>query len=120
MISDSERRFHAEMVSGAARLKQEIGYNPTRFMQMVGEHGGVAAARSLLTGRDASEGFTTLWEHQRLDMSVEAVALLPWYRDLFSDDERATAEHRLREHRFDVERFLLRAEAEPPEWARQQ
>jgi hypothetical protein len=45
MTSEAERRFHADMVSGAARLKREINYNPTRFMQMVGEHGGVAEAR---------------------------------------------------------------------------
>lgn len=45
---------------------------------MVGEHGGAEAARHLLTGRDASDGFTTLWEHGRLEMSVEAHVLLPW------------------------------------------
>jgi len=116
MVGEAERRFHADMVAGAERLKREIGYNPTRFTRMVGEMGGVEAARHLLRGRDASDGFTTLWEHRRLEVSVEAFVLLPWYRGLFSEDELATAERRLGEHRFDVERFLREAGQRPPAW----
>ena len=117
MRSRAEQEFHREMVAGSERLKKEIGYNPTRFLQMVGEYGGVEAARLLLRGRDASDGFTTLWESHRLDMSVEATVLLPWYVPLFSDSERAVAERRLIEHRFDVERFLASRAAAPPAWA---
>ena len=85
---------------GADRLRREIAYNPTRFNQMVAEHGGVEAVRQLLRGRDASDGFTTLWEARRLEMSVEAAALLPWYRALFTDEERAVAHRRLVDHDF--------------------
>ena len=116
MTSRAEREFHREMVAGAATLKREIGYNPTRFNQMVAQHGGPEAVRHLLTGRDASDGFTTLWEHQRLDMSVEACALLPWYSDLFTDDQRATARRRLSEYRFDVDDFIERRAQHPPAW----
>jgi hypothetical protein len=41
-------------------LKREIGYKPTRFIGMVSRHGGVEAARRLLSGPDASDGFTTV------------------------------------------------------------
>jgi hypothetical protein len=116
MSSQAERQFHADMVAGAERLKLEIGYNPTRFMQMVGELGGVEAARQLLRGRDASDGFTTLWEHHRLDVSVEAFVLLPWYSEMFSEQELGTAERRLVEHGFDVAGFLTSAAATPPDW----
>jgi hypothetical protein len=116
MSAEAERHFHADMVAGAERLKREISYNPTRFLQMVGEYGGVEAAHHLLRGRDASDGFTTLWEHGRLEMSVEAFVLLPWYRQLFAEDELATAERRLIEHRFDVERFVRGASLDPPAW----
>ncbi|HEY0165967.1 MAG TPA: hypothetical protein VGB75_02900 [Jatrophihabitans sp.] len=105
-MTQLEQRFHRDTVTGAERLKREIGYNPTRFMQMVSEHGGPAAARQLLQGRDASDGFTTLREHRRLDVSVEAFVLLPWYQGLFSDAERDAAERRLTEHGFDIERFV--------------
>jgi hypothetical protein len=117
MSSECERQFHQDMVRGAERLKREIGYNANRFMQMVDELGGVGAARHLLQGRDASEGFTTLWEHGRLEMSAEAHVLLPWYRELFTEEQLGTAERRLREHRFDVDAYLTRAGREWPEWA---
>jgi hypothetical protein len=37
----AEQEFDLEMVRGSARLQREIGYNPTRFIQMVSDHGGV-------------------------------------------------------------------------------
>ncbi|MBM7168603.1 hypothetical protein JQK87_09280 [Streptomyces sp. G44] len=116
MTSEAERQFHRAMVLGVARLKREISYNATRFMEMVGELGGAEAARQLLRGRDGSDGFTTLWEHGRLEMSVEAFVLLPWYRELFTEEQLKTAERRLREHRFDVERFLRASTQSPPVW----
>jgi hypothetical protein len=116
VASRAEQEFNRETVAGAARLKREIGYNPTRFNRMVSDYGGVGAARRLLTGRDASDGFTTLWEHRRLEMSVEAIALLPWYTALFTEDERATARRRLVEHDFDVDSFLIASAAAPPPW----
>ena len=116
VINEAERRFHADTVNGAERLKREIRYNPTRFMRMVAELGGAEAARHLLRGPDASDGFTTLWEHRRLELSVEAFVLLPWYRELFTEDELATAERRLGEHHFDMELFLRSAADRPPTW----
>jgi hypothetical protein len=104
------------MRDGASTLKSEIGYNPTRFMQMVGEHGGLEAARRLLTGPDASDGFTILWKHHRLNMSVEAFALLPWYRHLFSEDQLSKAQYRLTEHGFDVVKYLAEAQNRVPNW----
>jgi citrate synthase len=86
-------------------------------MVMVGELGGAEAARQLLRGRDASDGFTILWEYGRLGMSVEAFVLLPWYRELFTEEQLETADRRLREHRFDVERFLRDSTQSPPAWA---
>ncbi|MDQ1308038.1 MAG: hypothetical protein QG671_3872 [Actinomycetota bacterium] len=120
MTSEAERRFRADMVRGVERLKREIGYNATRFLRMVGEYGGAGAARHLLTGRDASDGFTTLWEHRRLEMSVEAHVLLPWYRELFSEAQLGTAERRLREHCFDVDAFLTQSGRNWPAWAQQE
>lgn len=116
MTTRAEQEFHREIVQGADRLKREIGYNPARFNQMVGERGGPETARQLLSGRDASDGFTTLWEANRLEMSVEAVALLPWYETLFTDEQRAVARRRLMEHRFDVDGFLATRTASPPAW----
>jgi hypothetical protein len=114
--SRAEQAFHRDMLAGAERLKKEIGYNPTRFNQMVAEHGGPEAVRLLLKGRDASDGFTTLWEHGGLEMSCEAFTLLPWYTELFSEDERDVARKRLVQHNFDVDVFIQRTSASPPIW----
>jgi hypothetical protein len=114
--SRAEQAFHSDMLSGIERLKREIGYTPTRFIQMVGEYGGVEAVHPILRGRDSSEGFTTLWEHRRLEMSCEAYVLLPWYANLFSEKERAVARHRLDDHRFDVDTFVERASQNTPAW----
>ncbi len=116
MPSEAELRFHDDMRKGAERLKREIGYNPMRFIRMLGELGGVIAAKQLLRGGNASDGFTTLWEAGRLELSVEAFVLLPWYQHLFDDSHLETARYRLSEHGFDVDRFLRRAQEEPPAW----
>jgi hypothetical protein len=112
----AEHKFHEAMVAGSERLKREIGYNPTRFMQMVGEYGGRGAAKRLLRGPDASEGFSKLWQHGKLDLSVEAFVLLPWFAGLFTDGEHDIACRRLEAHNFPVEKFLEHATAAPPRW----
>lgn len=116
MSQAAERAFHQDMVTGLETLKRDLNYNATRFAQMLGEHGGVGTAKRLLAGNSYSEGFTTLWERQRLDMSVEFFVLLPWYHVLFTETERAVARHRLNEHRFDVDAAVVRASAQPPAW----
>ena len=115
MPSRADQAFHDDMVTGAHRLKRRFA-RPDRFNQMVAEHGGPEAVRLLLKGRDASDGFTTLWEHSRLEMSCEAIALLPWYEDLFSANELAVARRQLTEHNFDVDGFIQEASANPPSW----
>ena len=45
---------------------------PSYFAQMLGEHGAVGAARLLINARTVSDGFTRLWELNRLDLTVEA------------------------------------------------
>lgn len=116
MRTTAELEFNRELLAGTDRLKREIGYNPTRFLQMVGELGGPEAVRRLLRGRGASEGFATLWEAGRLEMSAEAIALLPWYEPLFTPTERATARRRLVQYGFDVDGFLLAKSAFTPPW----
>ena len=98
--------FTGLMLAGCDRLSREVGYRPTRFRHMVGELGGVEAVRRLLRGADASDGYTTLWEAGRLELSVEAYALHPRFASLFSESERAAARRRLTSHGFDVDAFL--------------
>jgi hypothetical protein len=93
-----ERRWHQAMVSIYEVAKRDLGYNATRFIQMVAEQGGLAAARQLISSAQPSEGFTTLWERQRLDLTVEAHVLKPEFAALFDDEERDAARRRLEDY----------------------
>ena len=98
MPSALEVRFNAAMVELYRRAKAEAHYTGTRFLQMVTEHGGVETARILLHTPNVSDGYTALWERGRLDLTMEALVLLPEWNDLFTDDERAIARQRLTEY----------------------
>lgn len=84
------------------RAKSEAGYNASRFLGMVSEQGGYEAARALLHASKVSDGYTALWERQRLDLTVEALILKSEWRDLFSNAERDVARQRLIEYGYDV------------------
>lgn len=86
-----ERAFHDAMLEIYERAKQDCGYNATRFRQMVLQHGGVETARMLLGSNQPSDGLTALWEHGRLDLSMECLVLRPDFADLFTDEERQKA-----------------------------
>ena len=62
---------------------------------MLTEHGGVETARRLLP--QMSDGFTELWQRNRLDLTVEALVLQPRWASLFSGNEREMARGRLKE-----------------------
>jgi hypothetical protein len=92
-----ERAFNKAM----RRLYDEAraeGYQAGYFLKMLAEHGGVATAKQLINSSTPSEGFARLWELGRLDLTVEALALEPEWRALFTREELQRAETRLREY----------------------
>ena len=93
-----EDQFHQDMVGIYEEAKKQLHYNASYFIQMVGEYGGVKTAQKLLASSEPSSGFTVLWEHQRLDLSVEALVLKKDYASLFMDEEREIARNRLQEY----------------------
>jgi hypothetical protein len=94
-----ERRFHGAMIEVYQRARSETGYNATRFIKMIAELGGLETARLLLSARDPSEGFVTLVQSGRVDLTVEALALDPSYAPLFTDAQLESARRRVRESR---------------------
>ena len=92
--------FHEAMLD-IYRAAAEIGYYPSLFLRMVNDRGGLAAARQLINDARPSEGFARLWELNRLDLSVEAVALREPWSQLFTPEELASARKRLEDHHFD-------------------
>ncbi len=89
-----EDRFHQEMLRIYEEAR-EFGYYPNYFRGMVVERGGLSAAKHLLGGNQLSDGFVRLWEEQRLDLSVEALALQAPWTALFTQKELAEAQRRL-------------------------
>jgi len=77
------------------RAKDDAGYNATRFLQMLAEHGGLETSRILLHAPAVSDGYTELWKRHRLDLTVEALVLKPQWKELFTDEERDIALKRL-------------------------
>jgi hypothetical protein len=98
VISEVERQWNRVMASIYETAKRELGYNASRFIQMVSEHGGTGTARQLIWSDSPSDGFTFLWEHHRLDLTVEAHMLDEQYAALFTDDDRQRALDRLTQY----------------------
>lgn len=92
-----EYKFNEAMKNIYVTAKKELGYNASRFIQLVTEIGGVAAAKQLISKPGGTYGFEILWEHHRLDLSVENLVLQSEFEALFSDEERKLCKDRLEE-----------------------
>ena len=92
---DLKTGFDQAMIEIYNRCARECDYRPTRFLQMVHDRGGLAAAKALLHASHPAEGLEILWEHGRLDLSVECVVQQEPWRKLFTDEEIRIAQNRL-------------------------
>ncbi|MFU0785252.1 MAG: hypothetical protein ACFWTP_02865 [Enterococcus gilvus] len=67
---------------------EKIGYNPTKFKQMVNNKGALATVKQLIVTQNFQYGFKKLKELRRLDLSIEyIVANEDKYASLFTADE---------------------------------
>ena len=103
MESNLEKQFDAAMMDIYRRALAEANYKATRFLQMLHEHRGLATAQILLHSATVSDGYTALWERDRLDLTVEALVLQPEWEGLFADEERQIARKRLVDYGYQFE-----------------
>jgi len=96
-----QHEFHNAMIGVYEKARDACDYKPVRFLQMVQEHGGLATAKRLLAEDEVQAGLTSLWECQRLDLSMEVLVLKPFFRTLFSQEELNTARERLKAYGYD-------------------
>ena len=101
-MEEMKRQFEQDMVNIYKTAKKECGYTATRFLQMIGKQGGLATAQQLIAKPGGTDGFATLWEHGRLDLSVEALVLRREYQSLFSEEEKLLCADRLKEYGFQL------------------
>lgn len=97
MTDNVEDQFHRAMIEFYQNALRDCTQRAAYFLQMVGRHGGVEAAKKLLHSDDIEHGSTALWECGRLDFMFEYLVLQPKYADLFTDEEKETARNRLKE-----------------------
>lgn len=90
-----EKAFHHAMLGIYEQARDACDYRAVRFLQMVSDRGGLETAKRLLAQEEIQAGLTTLWECQRLDLSMEALVLEPRFKLLFNESELKTARERL-------------------------
>ena len=100
MSMTEEAEFDKAMLDVYWRAKNEAGYNATRYLKMLQEHGGINTAKILLHANHVSDGYTALWERGRLDLTVEALILKEKWFSLFSETEREIARKRLNQYNY--------------------
>ena len=90
--SPLENDFENDLRDAVQRCIRECNYRPTYFLAMLGERGGRATAKALLSKQTPSEGFTKLVvDLNRPELTVENFVLEPKYQELFEPAEIAKA-----------------------------
>jgi hypothetical protein len=112
-----QQHFNSYIETGIPSLKRQ-GYSPTGYMQIVEARGSHYRAAIFLLNSSVHThyGFQRLHAMRRLDASVEYAASLPWFQELFTDEQLYEARTRLITHEFDLDRALAKATANPPAW----
>lgn len=98
---DLKKEFHKDMITIYQKAKRECGYNANRFLQMVVTQDGLTVAKGFIHRNQPTDGFTTLWELGRLDLTVESLILNPKYKELFTTEEIETVRELLRQYDYE-------------------
>ncbi|EIN6343154.1 hypothetical protein [Vibrio parahaemolyticus] len=102
MDSDNlEVKFDDAMMGIYKRALSEVNYKATVFLRMLLEHKGLETAKRLIHSSKVSDGYTSLWQLGRLDLTVEALIIdNPIWHDLFNEEELAICKKRLKDYRY--------------------
>ena len=96
---DIEKEFDLAMLGIYTRAKTEANYNAKIFFDMLNRHRGLATAKTLINSPKPSDGYTALYERERLDLTVEAMVLSePRWHPLFTLEEIENAKRRLKQY----------------------
>lgn len=101
MDSSLEKEFDGKMLDLYKRALSEAGYKANRFLDMLYRHRGLETARLLINASHPSEGYTALWERNRLDLTVEALIHdHPLWHPLFTSEEIEKCRKRLDQYHY--------------------
>ena len=93
-MDNLENEFDQEL-RDSIRHAKALGYNPTRFAEMLNSRGGVPLARHLVQTGEIQDGLHRLVALGRHDLTMEAIMLQPKYESLFDYRIRDAARWRL-------------------------
>lgn len=108
-MDNHENEEFTNYLKEAVRQAEELKYFPNRFKKMLNADGGYETVKRILASSRPSDGFTELVLLGRVDLTCEAIIVETKWRRHFDKDLLDLAEKRLRESRYQFERF------EPPE-----
>ena len=98
MNGELEKQLKEELLEACRICKEELNYNPLRFLQMLYEKGPVVTSIQLVNSSVPSDGFTKLWEKNALNLTVEAHVIKSKFKPLFSDEIIEKARTRLHDY----------------------
>ena len=101
MLKTNKDKFLDAMLLIYCTAKKECHYTPTRFLELIEDHGAVATAKLLVNDSKSSAGFITLWDIKRLDLTVEALIIKEEWRDLFTPEDLKNAKTKLKQYGFE-------------------
>jgi hypothetical protein len=100
-MADLEKEFDQRLFELYRRADTEAGYQAKGFFQMLNERRGRATAKALINASRPSDGFTRLFEKNRIDLTVEAEVIGdPRWHELFLPEELKKARLRLVQYRY--------------------
>lgn len=84
-----------ERLYDSIRASIRLGYNPTRFTEMLSTRGGVATAKRLVASGEIQDGIRRIVELGHPELSMESIMLEPQFSELFTEGELEAARWRL-------------------------
>jgi len=105
-MTPKEDLAFTEFLSQKAAEVEALGYRPTLFRQMLNAQGGYTTVRQLLAKGKPSDGFTRLWELNRLDLTVEGLVVETKWRRQIDPILVQQAERLLEESGYRFSRFV--------------
>lgn len=88
---DSQEALFTARIMDAVRQCHDLGYNASRFEQMLRNYGVLNTVKRLVVTGDPQKGLARLKELNRLDLAVESIMLNTEFSSLFSEKELAAA-----------------------------
>jgi hypothetical protein len=95
-LMDLRDQFKADVMAATEHC-YAIGYTPNKFKRMINEQHPVEVGKRLVLSGDLQYGIRELAKLSHLELTIESIMLKPEFLDLFTEDERAAAQWRLKE-----------------------